>query len=143
MAAHSAQTPKTLEWRGAFTLGLLAHAGIHLGLVGEHLAASSVLATGFLLSGLAQVVLALLVLTRPVRTTYSVAIALSVSLLLLYVTPGRAHRSLLLRGSCSPSGRRAPYRRGTRCSRVAARPGTNQPERHAHRSGVGVQARRQ
>jgi len=70
--------------RVAMSLGLLVAGWIHLLLVPEHLAESTVLGLGFLASGIAQLVLAAVVLWRPREWSLALVVAINVTLIAIY-----------------------------------------------------------
>jgi hypothetical protein len=72
-------------WPRVITAGALFSAGwIHLALTPEHLGETTILGLGFLAAGLAQLVLAFLITTRPSELTYYAVVGLSAALVVLY-----------------------------------------------------------
>lgn len=67
------------------SISLFIAGWIHVALTGEHLEEATILGTGFLLSGVAQIVLAATVALRPRRYAYVAVIAVNAALIFLYV----------------------------------------------------------
>lgn len=64
---------------------LLLAGALHLALTDEHLRSSALLGTGFIVAGLAQLALGLIVAVRPAMAPYGAAVALNAVLIVLYL----------------------------------------------------------